>query len=47
MHGFHVKDQRHTPTSIVSATVINANFAAAGKRLRNLPFDTDWLKSSS
>jgi aerobic-type carbon monoxide dehydrogenase small subunit (CoxS/CutS family) len=28
-------------------TTVDAIFAATGKRLRNLPFDTDSLKSSS
>ena len=34
------------PTSIVSAAVTNAIFAATGKRVRTLPFDTESLKSS-
>lgn len=35
------------PTAVVSAAVNNAIFAATGKRLRTLPFDTNLLKSSS
>jgi isoquinoline 1-oxidoreductase beta subunit len=34
------------PTAIVSAAVANAIFAATGKRLRRLPFDTGSLKPS-